>query len=426
MSAKKILMIGWEYPPHHSGGLGVACKGMAHALVDNDVHVCFMLPKTLTLEEKRVTIAFADKRVPKQSIPNPLPPHLEIAARELSNPYITSLEYEKKLQAFIALGGDPALARGRVVPGTLFEKVEYYGALIQTLSKNDLEDFDLIHAHDWLCFPAGLAAKKLTNKPLIVHIHATEFDRCGGSNVNQYVYDKEREGMRAADHIIAVSDLTKRTLVDKYGISPEKITVVHNGNTPSYTNGTTRFSTLSHLKQGGKKVILYAGRITIQKGVDYFVHAAKKVLEFEKDVYFIVAGSGDMEQQIISLTEHLGIADHFLYTGYYTLEEQSSLFSLADVLVMPSVSEPFGIIPLESMTNGTPVIISKQSGVAEVISHALKVDFWDTDEMANNILAVIRHPALKETLQKEGFAQAQGVTWDKAAKKLKALYQTIP
>ena len=418
-------MIGWEYPPHHSGGLGVACKGMAHALIDNDVHVCFMLPKTLPLEEKRVTIAFADKNTRTKSPATPLPPHLELVARELHNPYISSVEYEQRLKAYIQAGGDPNIARGRMIPGTLFEKVDYYGALIQTLSKNDLEEFDLIHAHDWLCFPAGMAAKKVTNKPLIVHIHATEFDRCGGNNVNQYVYEKEREGMHVADHIIAVSDLTKRTIVDKYGISPEKVTVVHNGNTPSPVHESARFTSLQQLKHDDKKVVLYAGRITIQKGVDYFVHAAKKVLEYEKGVYFIVAGSGDMEQQIISLTEQLGISEHFLYTGYYTIEEQASLFSLADVLVMPSVSEPFGIIPLESMSNGTPVIVSKQSGVAEVISHALKVDFWDTDEMANNILAVIRHPVLQETLQKEGMLQAKGITWDKAAKKMKALYQTI-
>lgn len=194
---------------------------------------------------------------------------------------------------------------------------------------------------------------------------------------------------------------------------------------PSTTHTSERFASLMRLKHDGKKVILFAGRITIQKGVDYFVHAARKVLEYEKGVYFIVAGSGDMEQQIITLTANLGISQHFLFTGYYTVEEQSSLFTLADLVVMPSVSEPFGIIPLESMSNGTPVIVSKQSGVAEVITHALKVDFWDTDEMANKILAVIHHPVLRETLQKEGLQQVKGITWDKAAKKMKELYQTI-
>jgi glycosyltransferase involved in cell wall biosynthesis len=409
-------MFGWEYPPHHSGGLGVACKGMAHALIDNDVHVCFMLPRKLSINESKVTLKYADEKVSTSSMV--ITPHLEILARELQNPYLTSYEYEKRLQIFIKAGG-------KIIPRTLLEQVDHYATLVQTLSREELSEYDIIHAHDWLCIPAGIAAKKLTGKPLIVHIHATEFDRCGGNHVNQQVYDRERAGMHAADHVIAVSELTKGIIVNKYGIHPDKVTVVHNGNSPSTSFVDTRFSSLKQLKASGKKIVLFAGRITIQKGVDYFVHAAKKVLEYEKGVYFVVAGSGDMEQQIIALTANLGISHQFLFTGYYTLEEQSALFSLADVVVMPSVSEPFGIIPLESMSNGTPVIVSKQSGVAEVISHALKVDFWDTDETANKILAVLRHHVLKETLQQEGLRQVGGITWDKAAKKMKALYQTI-
>ena len=418
MTARKVLMFGWEYPPHHSGGLGVACKGMAHALIDNDVHVCFMLPKKLEIHEPKVTLRFADEKITAHPSTTTLIPHLEILARELQNPYLTSVEYEKRLSIFIKAGGT-------IVPRTLLQQVDYYATLVGTLSKEELDQYDVIHAHDWLCFPAGVAAKRLTGKPLIVHVHATEFDRCGGNHVNQQVYDREREGMNLADYVITVSELTKKIVVEKYGIHPDKITVVHNGNTPSSPSVSSRFESLQQLKKDNKKVVLFAGRITIQKGVDYFVHAAKKVLQYNKDVYFIVAGSGDMEQQIVSLTAQLGISDHFLFTGYYKLDEQASLFSLADVVVMPSVSEPFGIIPLESMSNGTPVIVSKQSGVAEVISHALKVDFWDTDETANKILAVLTHPVLKETLQKEGLRQVGGITWDKAAKKMKALYQTI-
>jgi glycosyltransferase involved in cell wall biosynthesis len=418
MTAKKVLMFGWEYPPHHSGGLGVACKGMAHALIDNDVHVCFMLPKKVTIHEPKVTLKFADEKVTTHSSTTTLIPHLEILARELQNPYLSSVEYEKRLSIFIKAGG-------KIVPRTLIEQVDHYATLVKTLSKEELSEYDVIHAHDWLCFPAGIAAKELTGKPLVVHVHATEFDRCGGNHVNQRVYDRERHGMHAADHIITVSELTKNIVVEKYGIHPDKITVVHNGNIPSQASTGGRFTSLQQLKKDGKKVVLFAGRITIQKGVDYFVHAARKVLEYNKDVYFIVAGSGDMEQQIITLTANLGISSHFLFTGYYTIDEQASLFTLADVVVMPSVSEPFGIIPLESMSNGTPVIVSKQSGVAEVITHALKVDFWDTDETANKILAILTHPVLKSTLQKEGLRQVGGITWDKAAKKMKQLYQTI-
>ena len=417
MSAKKVLMFGWEYPPHHSGGLGVACKGMARALIDNDVHVCFMLPKTMRLDEVKVPMLFADKHT--ASYPNdPLTPHLEILAKELQNPYISSHEYDKRLKIFLRAGG-------KIIPRTLFEQVDYYGTLVRTHTKEELRSYDVIHAHDWLCFKAGIAAQEMTGKVFIAHIHATEFDRCGGSNVNQEVYNREKEGMHKADHVVCVSEMTKRTIVEHYGIPKEKVTVIHNGNTEQREHQLSRFSSLASLKHDGKKIVLFAGRITIQKGVDYFIHAAKKVLQYEKGVYFIVAGSGDMEQQIISLTEQLGIREHFLFTGYYTLDEQASLFTLADLVVMPSVSEPFGIIPLESMSNGTPVIVSKQSGVAEVITHALKVDFWDTDEMANKILAVIHHAVLRETLTKEGLTQVKGITWDKAALKLKHLYHTI-
>jgi glycogen synthase len=419
MTAKKVLMFGWEYPPHHSGGLGVACKGMAHALIDNEVHVCFVLPKVVKLDETKVPIRFADTSQPSQTTETTTTEvHLETLARELQNPYISHIDYEQKLSTFIKHGG-------KMIPRTLFEQVDHYGSLVPNLLKQGVGDFDVIHAHDWLCFPAGIAAKELSGKPLIAHVHATEFDRCGGSNVNQNVYDRERYGMHKADHIICVSELTRRIVIDKYGIDPTKVSVVHNGAAPSHKYHTSRFKHLYKLREEGKKVVLFAGRITIQKGVDYFIHAAKKVLEYEQGVYFIVAGSGDMEDQIIKLTADLGISKHFLFTGYYKVEEQADLFAAADVVVMPSVSEPFGIIPLESMSNGTPVIVSKQSGVAEVITHALKVDFWDTDEMANQILAILRHPVLKNTLSTEGLRQVKDVTWDKAAKKMKTLYHSL-
>lgn len=416
MSVNKVLMFGWEYPPHHSGGLGVACKGLAHALIDNKIHVCFVLPKTVHLDEKKVSIRFADSRTR-----NPLHvenTHLESLARELQNPYISSPDYEKKLALFLKHGG-------KMIPRTLFEEVDNYGLMTRNLFTEGLDDFDVIHAHDWLCYPAGIAAKEISSKPLVVHVHATEFDRCGGNNINQKVYERERRGMHAADHVITVSELTRKIVIDKYGVSPEKVSVVHNGNSDSPRNPNSKFKDLYKLREEGKKVVLFAGRITIQKGVDYFVYAAKKVLEYEKNVHFIIAGSGDMENAIKQLTKDLGIYDNFLFTGYYKLDELADIFSVADVLVMPSVSEPFGIIPLESISVGTPVIMSKQSGVGEVISHALKIDFWDTDEMANNILAIIRHPALKQTLSTEGLRQVEGITWDKAAQKTSLIYSKV-
>lgn len=417
-SAKKVLMIGWEYPPHHVGGLGVACQGMAHALVDHGMHVCFMLPKTLRLKENKVSMLFADNPSPGTT-PTPLTPlHLEVMARELQNPYLHTVEYEKKLLAFMKAGG-------KIVPRGMLEQVEHYGNLTRAYLKSEYVDVDIIHAHDWLCFPAGIAAKEITGKPLVAHIHATEFDRTGGNGVNENVYQKEREGLMKADHVIAVSELTKKTVVEKYGIHPDKISVVHNGKSPNASANLSRFDHIKEIKASGKKIVLFAGRITIQKGVDYFVHAAKRVLERDRGVYFVIAGSGDMERQIVDLTLHLGIHNHFIFTGYYTLEELAGLFTLTDVFVMPSVSEPFGIVPLESISNGVPVIMSKQSGVSEVISHALKTDFWDTDKMASQILAVITHSPLKQTLRDEGYRQVEGITWDRAAQKIKAIYQTL-
>lgn len=407
-------MFGWEYPPHHSGGLGVACKGLAHALMDNGVDVCFVLPKTVSItDEHRVDIRFADSL--STTPVTFMTTHLEALARELQNPYITSVEYEKKLAIFIKHGG-------KIIPRTLFEQVDYYGTTTRDLFKQGLPDFDVIHAHDWLCYGAGIVAKELSGKPLIVHVHATEFDRCGGNSVNQQVYDRERRGMHAADHVIAVSELTRKIIIDKYGVDPTKVSVVHNGSSDAPRNPKSRFKDLYKIRESGTKTVLFAGRITIQKGVDYFIQAAKKVLEYEKNVRFIVAGSGDMENQIKGLATHLGVYDHFLFTGYYKLDEQADLFAAADVVVMPSVSEPFGIIPLESMANGTPVIMSKQSGVSEVVTHALKIDFWDTDAMADKILSIIRHPVLKQTLSQEGLRQVKDITWDKAAKKTSSIY----
>lgn len=414
MPVKKVLMIGWQYPPHDIGGLGVACQGLAHALVDNDVEVYFVLPHTVPLEEKKIKMHFADKQLlfGKNSAV------LRALARQLQNPYISHIEYERTLKEFIKNGG-------KLVARNLFDQVEHYGDLIKDLfEEEDFSDVDIIHAHDWLCYGAGIEAKKILHKPLVVHVHATEFDRGGGMTVNQRVYDKEREGMHAADHVIAVSELTRKIVIDKYGVDPTKVSVVHNGNTVMPKSPHFRFKYLFDIRRD-KKIVLYAGRITIQKGVDYFIQAAKKVLDYERNVMFVVAGSGDMEGQMKHLAYSLGINDFFIFTGHYEVKEQKDLFSCADVVVMPSVSEPFGIIPLESMSNGTPVIMSKQSGVSEVVTHALKVDFWDTEEIANKILAILRHPVLKETLRHEGLRQVKNITWDKAAKKTVSIYNKV-
>ena len=308
-----------------------------------------------------------------------------------------------------------------VYGGNLIDEVRRYGAYAGELAKR--RSFDIIHAHDWLSFPAGLAAKRVSGKPLVVHVHATEFDRTGGTGVNQEVYKIEREGMHLADAIVAVSQWTKNLIVKHYGVAPEKVTVVHNGiDAGDYRPLPDR---LAALKRAGEKIVLFVGRITLQKGPDYFIRAARRVLELEPKTYFIVAGSGDMEGQTLREAAALGIADRVIFTGFVRGQELDALYQSADLYVLPSVSEPFGITPLESLVNGTPVIVSYQSGVAEVLRHALKVDFWDTEELANQIIAVLRHPALYQTLKQYGGEEVKKVTWTAAAAKCLDLYHRL-
>ena len=278
-------------------------------------------------------------------------------------------------------------------------------------------DFDVIHAHDWLTYPAGMALAGVTGKPLIAHVHATEFDRAG-EHVNQGVYDIERMGMHAADRVIAVSLLTKKVCITRYGVPEQKVEVVYNGVEQDDVQP----------REGARiesddKIVLFLGRITMQKGPEYFIRAAKRVLEKVENVKFVVAGSGDMALRMIDEAAHLGIGHKVLFTGFLRGRDVERVYKMADCYVMPSVSEPFGIAPLEAMLHDVPVIISKQSGVAEVLTHALKVDFWDTDEMANKIVAVLRHAPLSKTLRAHAPFELRRLTWDGAAEKCVKVYE---
>src|SRR3989344_4528008 len=334
----RILMFGWEFPPHNSGGLGTACFGLTRALARDGATITFVLPKKVKAGADWLRMCFAD-----------LP---EVIGRGIAAnlyPYITSESYARERKGLPFVYGL-----------NLIEEVRRYGALAGEIAA--LESFDIIHAHDWLSFPAGIAAKRVSGKPLVVHVHATEFDRTGGNGVNEEVYGIEHAGMSAADAVVAVSQWTKNMIVRHYGIAPQKVTVIHNGIEASdYRPLPNR---LVALKQAGEKIVLFVGRITLQKGPDYFVRAAKRVLEVEPKVYFIIAGSGDMEGQTLREAAALGIADRVIFTGFLRGPELDALYQSADLYVLPSVSEPFGITPLESLVNGTPVIISYQSGVA--------------------------------------------------------------
>ncbi len=409
----KILMFGWEFPPFNTGGLGVACAGLVKALSTQGIKIIFVLPK-------RFDNAFNASE--KFSYQSPFckfvfaNPYLKVKRIDsLLSPYITSKEYQESILEFFRRDKK----EGFYSPD-LFGEVMRYGDEARKIALE--EDFDLIHAHDWLSIPAGIKAKMITGKPLIIHVHATEFDRTGGNN-DQRVYEIEKWGFLEADRIIAVSNWTKNKIIQHYGIDPKKISVVHNA--VEQEEFLSVNSNIEGIKKTGKKVVLFVGRITIQKGPDYFLQTAKKVLEKNQNVVFIVTGTGDMEYRMIEMAEWLGISDNVLFTGFLRGNDLARVYQMADLYVLPSISEPFGITPLESLAYGTPVLISKQSGVSEVLSHCLKVDFWDIDEMSNKILAVLKYPELKETLQEYGTQEVKKFTWQEPAQKCVKIYNEL-
>lgn len=401
----RVLMFGWEFPPHSSGGLGIACHDIAQALAKEKVSVIFVLPRKVDVLGDGFKIVFTNV------------PNIKIRSIDsLLYPYVTSDSYKKYLAD---------LSLNHIYGFGLFEEVLRYAKSARGVAES--EEFDVIHAHDWLSFLAGVEAKRVSGKPLVVHVHATEFDR-SGENINQNVYEIEKRGLMEADSIIAVSEFTKNILVSKYGIDPNKVNVVYNGiNIEKFPIKEAGISQVLKLKEAGNNIVLHLGRITFQKGPDYFIKSAKKVLEYLPNTYFIVSGTGDMENQIIKQAAYLGIGNRVLfYTGAYTNEkDRMALFHSADLYVLSSVSEPFGIVPLESLAYGTPALISKQSGVSEVLSNTLKVDFWDTDEMANKIIAVLKHEPLKNTLIKNGRKEVFGISWKKAAQKCVNIYNKV-
>ena len=395
----KVLMFGWEFPPYNSGGLGVACLGLTRALTNEAIRISFVLPKKMDITSQHMKMIFADA------------PLINFCAiNSLLSPYMG-------LQGYL---GQYSIHNASFYGGSLFEEVSRYALRAGQLALQ--ETFDIIHAHDWLSFPAGIEAKRISGKALIAHVHATEFDRAG-EHINQRVYEIEKEGMTKADSVIAVSAFTKNVITKHYAIDPSKITVVHNGvekeDLPSFTDS------LEKVKQRGAKIVLFVGRITLQKGPDYFLRAAHKALSYNPNILFVIVGSGDMETQIIQEAAYLGISDKIFFTGFLRERELSAIYEAADLFVMPSVSEPFGIASLEALTHGTPILISKQSGVSEVVAHALKVDFWDVDEMANKILAVLKHQSLSQCLKSEGGKEVEKISWKDAAKKCIDLYQKV-
>jgi len=348
-----------------------------------------------------------------------IPAHLQPYARpDARSMRLQQILQQKGLEHVRAAVGTPEVAPEAMhYAGDMFTQVQRYAALVAELASE--EEFDLIHAHDWMTFPAGIAAAAVTGKPLIVHVHSTEFDR-SGEHVNQRIYDIERAGMERADKVITVSYYTRNIIISRYGIPASKVEVVYNavegnGGWPLSGTGIKR----------DEKIVLFLGRITMQKGPEYFLMAAKKVLEVMNGVKFVMAGSGDMLHRAVSMAAELGIGHKVLFTGFLRGEEVRQIYRMADVYVMPSVSEPFGIAPLEALENDVPVIISKQSGVAEVLNHALKVDFWDVNEIANKIVAVLRYPALRMTLRDYGNFEVKKLRWQDSARRCLRIYEQM-
>lgn len=482
----RILMLGWEFPPFISGGLGTACYGLTRALDRLGHRVLFVLPKSVDkshsshvelispdasgmagreiVEALRATgpaatspeaveqlykhyrIAGFEKTefvgIPSTRTSPYKPEQSETAGGEGSGKSVprtteeiveeierlrqSGLELHQAMEeAGIALPPEAAQPEG--VPsgaggskpgsdygGDILSECQRYAHLAIGLCRH--EQFDVIHAHDWMTYPAGMALARLSGKPLVAHIHSTEFDR-SGMHVNQTIYDIERRGMHAAVKVIAVSMLTKQICAARYGVDEDKVRVVYNGIDMAIEPDP------GERIEAKDKIVLFLGRITMQKGPEYFVAAAKRVLEKMENVKFVVAGNGDMARRMIELSAEMGIGHKVLFTGFLRGKDVARAFRMADCYVMPSVSEPFGIAPLEAMSHDTPVIISKQSGVSEVLRHALKVDFWDIDEMANKIIAVLRHPPLSQTLRQHGTFELRKLTWEGAAEKCVQTYE---
>jgi glycogen synthase len=425
----KVLMFGWEFPPHISGGLGTACYGLTKGLAQlEDVHVLFVVPKAYGDEDKSSValvgagdVFVKETRLSVEEFMNKVT-YLEVFSKIL--PYISPEEYKRLSMANVGEehstffpGFSGKLKFTGKYGNNLYEEITNYALVATTIAKEN--DFDVIHAHDWLTYPAGIAAKTISGKPLVVHVHATDFDRSGG-NVNPSVFEIEKRGMEMADKVITVSNFTRNTVITKYGISPEKVITVYNAVEPISERESIKIE-----KGITDKIVTFLGRITMQKGPEYFIEAANKVLKRMDNVRFVMAGSGDMMQKMVARVAKLGIGDKFHFTGFLKGDDVFQMFSLSDVYVMPSVSEPFGISPLEAMQSNVPVIISNQSGVSEILNHAFKIDFWDIDAMADAIYGILNYEAMGKMFKEFGKNEVDNLKWETSAYHVRQIYDSL-
>ena len=423
----RVLMFGWEFPPHIAGGLGTACYGLTKGLAKHEVEVLFVMPsasgdedqsavKILNASDVPFTQSWSDmqsflSKVDFLKVSSNLVPYID---PQLYSEYAGSVMNKAEYEQFKVKYGCKYKFSGKY-GSNLMEEVANYAMIAATIAREN--SFDVIHAHDWLTYAAGIAAKRVSGKPLVIHVHATEFDR-SGENINTIVYNIEKMGMEEADRVITVSNLTRNIVINKYGIDPAKVVTVHNA---------VDFNEFKHIdahRGVDDRIITFLGRITFQKGPEYFIEAAAKVLKRVSDVRFVMAGSGDLMNRSIRRVAQLGIADRFHFTGFLRGDDVKRMFAYSDVYVMPSVSEPFGISPLEAMKSNVPTIISKQSGVAEVLKYAIKVDFWDIEAMADAMYGLLEYPSLSQMSIRCGVEEVNALKWENAALKIKDVYMS--
>jgi len=422
-------MFGWEFPPHISGGLGTASYGLTKGMSTlDDLEVIFVVPRAWGDEDQtkvrliganKVQIAY--KQVYFKGVRRSLE-KIEVSSKIV--PYIDPEDFWKITRSevsdsslFVQTNNNGTVDFSGRYDNNLMEEINKYAVVAAVIAEEN--EFDIIHAHDWLAYPAGIAAMEVSGKPLVIHVHATDFDRSGG-NVNPDVYRIEKSGMDAASKIITVSNLTRDIVINKYNINPDKVETVYNAVEPVNIPDNPIFK-----KGFDEKVVTFLGRITLQKGPEYFIEAAYKVLQVMDNVRFVMAGSGDMMERMIRRAASLKITDRFHFTGFLKGADVFTMLDMSDVYIMPSVSEPFGISPLEAMQSNVPVIISKQSGVAEILTHAVKTDFWDIDAMADAIYGILNYPALANMFIKNGKEEVIRLKWDNSARHVRDIYYRV-
>jgi glycosyltransferase involved in cell wall biosynthesis len=392
----KILMLGWELPPHNSGGLGVACFQLCKSLASNKMDIDFIVPYE------------ADHSIDFMNVIPAIPQGVDSILK-------SGIAYDS--YKFI-------YSNGKVKDFNIIDQYHAYSFAASKIAET--REFDVVHAHDWLTFRAALLIKQKTDCPIILHVHSVESDRSGSEDGNPMVKEIEETAMLMADEIIAVSNHTKNKIISDYNIPENKIKVVHNSiDVIAQDNNSlvNSYEFLKYMKSRGYKVVANIGRLTVQKGLPNFLKAARRVIDVNPKTYFLIVGSGEQYHELVDLAAELGISDKVIFTEFQRGQQWRDAFKIADLFVMPSVSEPFGLTPLEAIAFGTPSLVSKQSGVSEVFKNCLKVDFWDIDEMSNLIASSISSDALLEELSNRAYDEYRVMSWQDSTDKLMDLYR---